>query len=103
LHFILLNYEWWYDTRTLASQKEALVDHELCHFRPVPEEADDPDSPYRRDENGRVLYYLRHHDMEEFREIIDRHGLYKADLQAAYTSMRSSEERNDPDPGEAAA
>jgi len=97
---ILINYEWWNDPRTTEDQKKALLDHELCHIRPVPEDADDPNSLSQVDENERVVYYMRKHSVEEFHEIIQRHGCYKDDLQRAYTLMRIAEgqqaEENEP-------
>lgn len=44
-------------------QQEALVDHELCHCG--------------NDADG---CYMRQHDLEEFREIVDRHGFWKDDV-----------------------
>jgi len=101
---ILLNYEWWNDPRTTPAQKQALLDHELCHFKPVLDDPEDPDSTYRNDETGRTLFYLRKHDIEEFQEIIARHGLYKDDLQRTYAVMRAAEERteNPPESGDLA-
>lgn len=51
-----------WDELTLP-QQEALVDHELCHCG--------------NDADG---CYLRHHDLEEFREIVERHGFWKDDI-----------------------
>lgn len=31
-------------------------------------------------ERGRLLWRLRRHDVEEFRDVVTRHGFYKADL-----------------------
>lgn len=47
-------------------QREALIDHELCHFwLDFPETASEP------------KLALRSHDIEEFEEIIRRHGIYR--------------------------
>lgn len=46
------------------NQKRALIDHELCHFEVDPE--------------GNLK--MRGHDIEEFRVIIERYGLWKEDL-----------------------
>jgi len=43
-----------------VTQREALVDHELCHFGP----------------DG-----MRGHDVEEFRAVIDRHGLWRPEIE----------------------
>ena len=45
-------------------QQEAVIDHELCHCA--------------RDEKG---WYLRDHDVQEFREILERHGFYHPKLE----------------------
>lgn len=47
-----------------ADKKRALVDHELMHCG--------------NDADG---CYMRNHDVEEFRAIIDRHGFWKSDVQ----------------------
>ena len=47
-----------------ADKKRALVDHELCHA------GNDADGTY-----------LRQHSVEEFEEILLRHGLWKSDVQ----------------------
>lgn len=52
----------WY--KLTPHQKRALVDHELCHFEVTPE--------------GNLT--MRGHDVEEFRCIIDRYGLWDLDL-----------------------
>lgn len=52
-------------------QQEALLDHELSHCVP------------KLDEDGeRVDWEMRHHDLEEFTEIVARHGLWKEDVEA---------------------
>lgn len=49
-------------------QRTALVDHELCHCT-VGETKD-----------GDQVLKIRGHDVEEFRDIVERHGLWKPDL-----------------------
>jgi predicted metallopeptidase len=46
-----------------ADCKEAVVDHELCHFA--------------HDEDG---WYIRDHDIQEFTAILKRHGFYMPEL-----------------------
>lgn len=48
----------------IPAQQRALLDHELCHCLLVEGE-----------------FRLRPHDVEEFRCIVQRHGLWKADLE----------------------
>lgn len=73
---ICLNAEAWatFD----AERRRALVDHELCHCtRDL-----DKNGVQKTDERGRLCWRMREHDIEEFTEIINRHGFYKKDLQA---------------------
>lgn len=49
-----------------TAQRSALLDHELCHAA-------------GQNEAGR--WHLRGHDVEEFAVIIQRHGLWKVDLE----------------------
>lgn len=51
------------------SKRRALVDHELCHLTIEYDEEKDV-----------VTLGLRAHDVEEFTEIVQRHGLWKDDL-----------------------
>jgi hypothetical protein len=52
-----------------GDQREALVDHELCHC--TLKETDD----------GGVKLALRAHDLEEFRGVVERHGLWRTDVE----------------------
>lgn len=53
-----------------ARQKEALVDHELCHFSiEIDEETE-----------GEVIRKIVGHDVEEFRAVVERWGAWKPDL-----------------------
>lgn len=54
--------------------RRALVDHELSHL--VVEDDDD----------GNPVGRLRGHDLEEFIGVVDRHGLWKADVAALGTA-----------------
>lgn len=58
-------------------QKCALLDHELCHIMP----SEDKNGEHQQDDRGRKLFRTRRHDIEEFSEIVKRHGLYKKDLE----------------------
>ena len=51
--------------------KTALLDHELCHCKRT-----------GTDKQGRPRWGMVGHDVEEFEEIIMRHGLWKSDLQS---------------------
>lgn len=45
-------------------QQEALIDHELCHMA--------------QDEDG---FYIREHEVEEFRAVLERHGFWRTGLE----------------------
>ena len=81
---ILLNGEWIPNFQ--PEQVRAVIDHELCHC----EVAKDADSEVRSDERGRTVWRVRTHDVEEFREVIARHGLYKSDLEQLAETMRDA-------------
>jgi len=74
---IVLNAEHW--DKFSDAQRAALLDHELCHAQV---ELDEASGEPRTDARGRTVYRVRGHDLEEFREVVERHGLYKADLAA---------------------
>jgi hypothetical protein len=76
-------------------QRRALVDHELCHFtrqktmeynpetqkqEPKWCDADDPDN-----------WGIRDHDVEEFSEIISRHGLWETGIERFASAVRSAD------------
>lgn len=53
-------------------QRVALIDHELCHFA--------PDNKMRR------------HDLEEFREVVERNGFYLPDVKQFAETLKKREE-----------
>lgn len=72
LDFVILLARWFYESGDVTdAQREALLDHELCHAEVVM----DRDEP-KLDERGRIVYRTRKHDIEEFAEIVLRHGTY---------------------------
>ena len=75
---ILLQKEFWTNVTVSNEQRTALVDHELCH---ASVKLDPHNGEPIEDENGRKVYRTRKHDIEEFGEIVERHGLYKRDLE----------------------
>lgn len=75
---ILLNRGFWTALSVTNEQRDALLDHELCHAAVrIDKETGDP----ARDEKGRILYRIRKHDLEEFACIAERHGVWKKDLE----------------------
>lgn len=74
---VVLNREIWDDPLFTRAKKLALLDHELCHAMP----AEDQEGEQKADERGRLLWRTRKHDIEEFQDVITRHGCYKRDLE----------------------
>ena len=57
--------------------KEALMDHELGH---IGIRYDEDGTTPLEDDYGRIRTFLHHHDIEEFDDVLERHGAYHADL-----------------------
>lgn len=81
---IVLNREFWQDFT--EQQRLALMDHELSHAA----SSEDEDGEQKEDERGRKVWRLRKHDIEEFSDVIERHGLYKKDLERFAEAIRKS-------------
>lgn len=86
---ILLNKEWWQDRRTTTAQQKALLDHEISHAALAYDEHGEP----KRDERDRYVYRTRRHDLEEFSDVVARHGIYKRDIEAFARALRRAEEK----------
>lgn len=71
---IMLNKEAWAGLN--EKQKRALIDHELCHAQIVY----DADGNPKYDDRDRLCCRIRKHDCEEFRVVVERHGLWTSDL-----------------------
>lgn len=86
---VLVNHELWNSSGFDASQCEALMDHALCRCEVSRDRNGEPQS----DETGRTVYRLRRPDIEEFKEIIARHGMYTTALtEFAQTVIKKAEE-----------
>lgn len=75
---IELNQAAWEAADFPIESKRALLDHELCHCQVS---RDPKTGEVRRDENNRPVFRIRKHDIEEFIEIVQRHGCWKGDLE----------------------
>lgn len=80
---IVLNFDAWHN-QLKPHQREAVIDHELCHIQPQI----DSDGHQKTDSSGRLLFRLRRHEIEEFSEVVARHGIYKKDLERMYAAAR---------------
>lgn len=74
---ILLNAEVWTSVEFSEAQQRALLDHELCHGAI----ARDAEGETRHTPEGQIVYRIRKHTIEEFHEIVERHGQWKGDIQ----------------------
>ena len=74
---IVLNKEFWEDPEFSREKKLALLDHELCHAA----RAVDSDGSPMIDSKNRPVWRVRGHDVEEFEEVVARHGVWKRDLE----------------------
>jgi hypothetical protein len=86
---ILLNRWFWQDVRVTDDQRRALLDHELMHAAVAYDER----GGVKRDERGRVVFRTRKHDLEEFSDIVSRHGVWKRDIEAFAHALRRAEAR----------
>ena len=82
---ILLNREVW-EFDFDDDKRRALMDHELCHAAVACDEEGEP----KEDERGRMVWRTRKHDIEEFQQIIERHGCYKKDLEHFAEAMEKA-------------
>ena len=60
-------------------QRRALVDHELCHCL------------VETGEDGELKFKIRGHDLEEFKEIVERHGMWQPDIEAFASAVQQLE------------
>lgn len=74
---LLLNFEVWQAVTFSEAQRRALLDHELCHGAI----ARDSEGETRYTPDGQVVYRIRKHTIEEFHEVVARHGQWKGDIQ----------------------
>ena len=84
---LLLNKEAW--PTLSADQKAALIDHELCHAAIVM----DADGEPKRNDRNQLVTRIRKHDTEEFRAVVQRHGLWTADLEQIARAAINDAER----------
>jgi hypothetical protein len=75
---ILLNFEVYNSVQFSREQQMALIDHELQHFAPA---LDEDTMEQKVGADGLREWRKRKHNLEEFREIVARHGQWKSDIQ----------------------
>jgi hypothetical protein len=83
---ICLNRDIWSSDMMNDEQKRAVLDHELSHA----EVKRDQTNAIIKNKDGRIAYRMRKHNLEEFREVVERNGCYKADvIDFVKTAMQS--------------
>jgi len=60
-----------------SKQMAALLGHELCHC----DVARDKHGEAKEDERGRPIWRIRRHDIEEFDDVVDRHGCWESEIE----------------------
>ena len=75
---ILLNQESFQASGFGEDAQAAILDHELMHCAVTR----DRDGDIKRDEKNRVMFRLRAHQIEEFTDVFERHGMYNGALEA---------------------
>jgi predicted SprT family Zn-dependent metalloprotease len=72
-----IEFNWTAWLRLSPSQRLALVDHELCHCTQDTEKG---------------TWAVRHHDVEEFGEVVRRWGLWQPDLQTFAAAVKAGQQ-----------
>ncbi|HYM24945.1 MAG TPA: putative metallopeptidase [Vicinamibacterales bacterium] len=90
---IAIHEKFWTHDTTTPQMRRALLDHELCHLMPRLDGAGEQ----MQDERGRKVWRMRKHDIEEFSEIVERHGCYKRDLEQFQQAMDRARARTSGD------
>ena len=87
---ITLNFEVWQSKEFDKDKKMALLDHELMHA----DEALDKNGEPKVDAKGRRTWRIRSHDVEEFSAIIERHGIWKRDLERFAEAIMKTKQKS---------
>lgn len=84
---VLLSKRFWMHPDTKESQRRALLDHELCHGALTHDASGEP----MENDRGQLVYRIRKHDLEEFSAIVERHGIWKKDIEQFARALRLGE------------
>jgi len=91
---IELNDEVWHEADFSREQKAALLDHELCHCSVKLDDYGEPETT----DDGRPAWCIRKHDVEEFSEVVARHGLWRYELERFARAALEAQKRKDKTP-----
>ena len=81
---VLLRRAFWRHPSVTDAQREALLDHELCHAAAKFDATGEPVV----DERGRRVWRTRKHDLEEFTAVVERHGMWHAELETFASALK---------------
>lgn len=88
--FVFVNSDAWDALK--HDQRLALIDHELCHFSRSKTQIVDPESGKWVDEWNPAedpdSWSMRDHDVEEFSDVIRRHGLWEQGIESFAIAVR---------------
>ncbi len=93
---VMLRREFYEDASVTEAQREALLDHELSHAEVTLDESGEP----AVDTKGRTVYRIRKHDCEEFVDVVRRHGIWKADVEAFAAALERARQTKGKTPEE---
>jgi len=79
-------------TEATDNFKTAIMDHELSH---IGIRFEDDGEPERDSKNDRVKVYLRHHDIEEFADVLERYGDYHVALREFLKAFERNKKRQE--------
>lgn len=71
---VVVNKDVW--DKLTPEQREALVDHELCHFTKD------------EDGEGNPNWSIEEHDIQEFSQVVQRHGLWRKEVENFFTAAK---------------
>ena len=81
-YIVTVDRDWWLDAAPIA--REALVWHELCHVKQL----HDRFGELRFDKDGKPVFGLVGHDVEEFNSTVARYGAWKEDIASFIAAVR---------------
>lgn len=92
MFFIFVNDDIW--AAMSPMQREALVDHELCHIKRSRTEQLNPETGEVKliwaNKDNPDNWSVREHDVEEFSDVIHRHGLWETGIEKFAVAVRKA-------------
>lgn len=79
---IVLDATWW--ATATPTMREALVYHEMCHCQ----QATDADGEPKFTDDGRPVWTIKGHDIEEFEAVVRRYGAWAPDIARFAAALR---------------